>query len=247
MKCLHRIFRGVAPRDCRWGIWAVLTAAALVTSIVGFSAPASASTPDPAVWVGSPVNGNWPNTAGCAGATYPSASCSLPTVHHIVYSSSFNWGTGIDDWAADDQGVSPGERVMLYAAPVHTGYTVSAHIDTVGPACASGAIRDGGYRVTVGIYAGSTKIGTVTYAHINPAVSQGQWVSRWGTRIGTVGSYNYTACWQGSHVHIEMSSRHNYSCFSNIFVKHPGARLSETNFQGYLGGNYASGPRHACA
>jgi hypothetical protein len=230
-------------------MWSALTAASLVMSIIGFSVPATASTPDPAVWVGSPGNGNWPNTAGCAGATYPSESCSLPTVHHIVYSSTFDWGTTIDDWAADDQGVVPGERVMLYAAPVNSGYTVSAHIDIVGPACKSLQISDGGYRVTVGIYAGSTKIGTVTYAHINPTVSQGQWVSRWGTKIGTVGSgYNTKdGCWTAPHVHIEMASRHNYSCFSNIFVKYPGAKLSETNFQGYLGGNYASGPRHACA
>jgi hypothetical protein len=62
---------------------------------------------------------------------------------------------------------------MLYAAPVNSGYAVSAHIDTVGPACASGRISDG-YRVTVGIYADSMKIGTVTYAHINPSVSAGQ-------------------------------------------------------------------------
>jgi len=171
----------------------------------------------------------------------------LPTVHHIEFYSSFDWGTGIDDWAADDQGVVQNEPVMLFAAPVNGGYTVSAHIDTVGPACASGVISQGGYRVTVGIYAGSTKIGTVTYAHINPLVSAGQWVSRWGTEIGTVGGkYTVGACWTGVHVHIEMANRHNYSCFSNIFVKYPGAKLTQTNFQGYLGGDYASGPRQAC-
>jgi hypothetical protein len=227
-----------------------IAASALTLGLLS-AAPATASTPDPAVWVGSPVNGTWPNTAGCAGATYPSppnGDCSLPTVHHITYYSTFDWGTTIDDWASDDQGVVPGERVMLYAAPVNSGYTVSAHIDAVGPACASLLISDGGYRVTVGIYAGSTKIGTVTYAHINPTVSQGQWVSRWGTQIGTVGSgYNTRdKCWTAPHVHIEMASRHNYSCFSKIFLKYPGVRLSETNFQGYLGGDYASGPRRAC-
>jgi hypothetical protein len=224
---------------------AAVIMAAMVPALLSMP-PAAASTPDPAVWIGSPVNGTWPNKAGCPGATYPSDSCSLPTVHHIVYYSTFDWGTGIDDWAADDQGVTPGERVMLYAAPVNSGYTVSAHIDTVGPACASGRISDGGYRVTVGIYAGSTKIGTVTYAHIKPSVSAGQWVPRWGARIGSVGSYTWSSCWQGPHVHIEMSNRHNYSCFSNIFLKYPGAKLSETNFQGYLGGGYASGSRRAC-
>jgi hypothetical protein len=206
----------------------------------------SASTPDPAVWIGSPVNGTWPNTAGCAGAGYPSDACSLPTVHHTVYSSSFDWGTTINDWAADDQGVPAGRRVMLYAAPVNGGYTVSAHVDAVGAACASGRISDGGYRITIGIYAGSTKIGTVTYAHVNPSVSAGQWINRWGTQVGTVGSYNWTSCWQGAHVHLEMANRHNYSCFSNIFTRYPGAQLSETNFQGYLGGSYASAPRRAC-
>jgi hypothetical protein len=208
--------------------------------------PAAASTPDPAVWIGSPVNGTWPNTDGCAGATFPSADCSLPTTHHTVYSSAFDWGWTVSDWAADDQGVAPGQRVVLYAAPVNGGYTVSAHVDQIGPACGSGVIAYGGYRVTVGIYANSTKIGTVTYAHIQPAVSQGQWIGRWGTTVGYVGSYTRNGCWGGAHVHIEMANRHNYSCFSNVFVRWPGARLSETNFQGFLGGAYAYGPRRAC-
>lgn len=224
--------------------------AVLVTYLAALFATAdsaAASTPDPAVWVGSPVSGAWPNTDGCSGASYPSSACSLPTVHHAVYQSSFDWGSGLSDWAADDQGVSPGQRVMLYVAPVGSGYNPITRIDTVAPACASGNPADGGYRVTVGVWVGATKIGTVTYAHINPWVSQGQTVPRWGTQLGTVGSYNWSRCWQGSHVHIEMTSRHNYSCFSNIFTRYPGARLSETNFQGYLGGSYASGPRQACA
>src|SRR5262249_55169083 len=89
VKRLRRLFRVISPRGYRLGMWSVFTVAALVTSIASLSASASASTPDPAVWVGSPVNGTWPNTAGCAGATYPSDSCSLPTVHHIVYYSTF--------------------------------------------------------------------------------------------------------------------------------------------------------------
>ncbi|MGO4341547.1 hypothetical protein [Pedococcus sp. 2YAF34] len=242
------ICRARPPRVVKRLAAAVISCGLLLTPVLVNPGLAAASTPDPAVWVGSPVNGRWPNRDDCAGAVFPSDLCSLPTVHHAVYPSSFDWGTSWGgDWAADDQGVYAGERVMLYAAPVNSGYNPTAHVDTVGPACRSGVIAYGGYRVTIGIYVGSTKIGTVTYAHINPTVYQGQWISRWGSRIGTVGSYTSNSCWAGPHVHVEMTSRHNYSCFSNIFTRYPGANLWESNFQGYLGGYYAGGPRQACA
>ncbi len=210
--------------------------------------PASASTPDPAIWIGSPVYGSWPSTAGCAGAVYPSASCSLPTVHHIAYATSYNWGTGLNDWAADLQSVTANSTpVRVYAAPVYSGYVVSARVDRVAAACASGVITDGGYQVQVGFYVGGLKVGSATYAHINPTVYAGQWIPRWGATVGYVGAYNWSSCWQGVHVHVELSSRHNYSCFSAIFTRYPGARIYESNFVGYIGGYYASGPRSQCA
>jgi hypothetical protein len=224
-----------------------------VVAAVGITpGAASASTPDPAAWVGSPINGAWPDTNGCAGAAYPSSNCSLPWVHHITYATSYDWGSGVNDWAADLQRVNAGQRVMLYAAPQNGGYDVAARVDKVQPACApllgesySSQINRGGYQVQVGLYVNGTKIGSATYAHINPSVSQGQWVARWGSQLGVVGSYTYGGCWQGAHVHVELSSRHNYACYSNVFRGIPWG-IAETNFIGFVGGSYASGPRQAC-
>jgi hypothetical protein len=163
-------------------------------------------------------------------------------VHHIVYTNPV--GGYLDDWAGDLQGVTAGTGVYLYAAPNDTSIPVSARVETVGPACASGSPADGGYRVTVALYSGSTRIGTVTYAHIQPSVSQGATISRWGTLLGTVGSYRWSSCWQGVHVHVEMSSQHHYSCFNRGWS--PGQKVNPTNFIGFIGGNYASDRRQAC-
>lgn len=203
--------------------------------------PGGTATTDPAVWIGSPFNGTWPNLDGCP-ATYPSPDCSLPSVHHILY---YN-GAYLDDWAADLQSVSYGTGVYLYAAPQDTSQTITARVETVGPACADDQIGDGGYRVSVAFYDGATRIGTVTYVHVNLAVYQGETISRWGTLIGTVGGpYNKAAgCWKGPHVHIEMSSQHNYACYNRGW--HPGQPMDAKNFIGFIGGDYASARRQAC-
>lgn len=216
---------------------AIFTALAM-----GVTRPAYASTPDPAVWVGSPFSGSWPNSSGCVGAVYPSNQCSLPSVHHIVYYNPV--GNYLDDWAADFQGVSAGTGVYLYSAPQTGGLPITAKVETVGPACADRIISDGGYRVTIAFYNGATRIGTVTYAHINPSVAQGSIISRWGTQLGSVGSYNYSSCWQGTHVHFEMSSQHNYACYNKGW--NPGQHMDPTNFVGFIGGNFAAGPRQPC-
>lgn len=222
----------------------VLSVAATSTAIATSAPLTFASTPDPAVWVGSPVQGTWPNSVGCP-ATYPSAKCSLPSVHHIAFSTTFDWGTTKSDWAADLQSVPEGRRVVLYAAPQNAGYEVQAHVDKVKAACASGVIKDGGYQVQIGLYVNGLKIGSVTYAHIQPSVSEGQWISRWGTQVGTVGSYKKSTCWAGTHVHVELSSRKNYACYSNVFQGKAWG-ISEANFVGFVGGGYASGARKPC-
>jgi hypothetical protein len=101
------------------------------------------------------------------------------------------------DWAADLQNVVVGAPVRLYAAPQQDGMAITARVDTVGPACRSGAIADGGYSVTVSFWNGSTKIGSATYAHIDLTVGQGAWIDRWGTQLGTVGGGYRIAdgCW----------------------------------------------------
>lgn len=192
------------------------------------------------VWVGAPFTGHWPNANGCSGATFPSYTCSLPSVHWWLARAPQG------DWAADVQGVTPGTAVRLYAAPRDSSVPVTATVDAVGAACRSGLVSDGGYRVTIGLFVRGTRIGSVTYAHINPNVSAGSTINRWGTQIGTVGSgYNtHAGCWSGPHVHFQAYAQTGYSCYNRGYT--PGYPLNPTNFLGFVTGRYASGPRQAC-
>jgi hypothetical protein len=208
---------------------------------------ASVTTVDPEVWVGSPFKGNWPDGSDCTGAYYPSppnpppnGNCSLPYAHHTPYN-----GIPSNAWAADITAkYGAGSSVYLYAAPQKTSLSIKAYVKTVYPACKSLNPADGGYRVTVRFYRGSTYIGSATYAHINPSVTQGRWISRWGTKLGKVGSYKRGLCWQGAHVHIELFSYHNYSCYNKGYS--PSYPLNPKNFIGFVGGNRTNAPRKPC-
>jgi hypothetical protein len=223
-----------------------LAAAVVLTSVaaagtVGQSAPASASDPTPVVWVGSPLGSStWPTADGCG--VGDSTNCSLPSEHHAVYPNTSNGELG--DWAMDLQSVAVGAPVVLYAAPQDGSLPVTATVQAVAPACASGVISDGGYRVTVELSTNGAPIGTVTYAHLDPSVQQGQVIDRWGSQVGTVGSYDASGCWQGVHSHVELSNQTKYSCYNSSFV--PGQQVDATNFIGFLGGDYASGRHAAC-
>jgi hypothetical protein len=187
--------------------------------------PPPAPAPSNAVWIGSPVNGMW--------AWFAS---SLPANHPISYGG---------DWSVDLPTAS-GQDVNLYAAPQYSSLAVTTVVEKVAPACRSGLISDGGYQVVVGIYNGSTKIGKAIYAHINPTVSVGQTIPRWGTRLGTIGSYTHNAngCWDGEHVHFELYSQKNYACFNKGYALQQA--VYRTNFIGYTGGNFANHQRAAC-
>jgi hypothetical protein len=220
----------------------LLVLLALMGVVMVAGQPASAHAAHPAVWIGSPLQGRWPTAAGCAGASYPSANCSLPTAHH-----SFSYGDPYPgDFAVDLQGVPANRVVRLYAAPSNTSLNnqIRARVERVVPACASGRIADGGHAVVVGIYQNSTKIGTVKYVHVNPTVTAGQWINRWGTQIGTVGSYQSNSCWTGVHLHLEMTNWHHYACYNRGWS--PGQQVNATNFIGFLGGDFARAPRRAC-
>lgn len=117
-------------------------------------------------------------------------------------------------------------------------------METVGPACRGGVTASGGHRVTVAFYHGAARIGTLTFAHIKPAVAQNSIVGRWGTLLGTVGAYTRGGCWGGPHVHVELSSQRKYACFNKGWS--PGQQMAATNFIGFIGGNYASARRRAC-
>ena len=208
-------------------------------------APAKA---DPAVWIGSPVDGFWTSSDYCPKA-YPSAWCSLPTSHHTSF-------LGANAWSVDLQ-VSAGKPVYLYAAPKDTSLDgrISAKVESVGPACASGKTSDGGSQVRIGLYLDkSTLIGQVVYAHIDVdaaiTASNGKFLSkRWAVKLGTVGSYTKSGCWTGVHHHIEVVSRQNFACYNGGLVAKTGANkstaLKPSNYVGYIGGQF-SGPRAAC-
>ena len=207
------------------------------------STPAPAPAPLPngdgdSVWIGSPFRGTWPDASGCSGETFPSYSCSLPSVHWWLANAPRG------DWGVDLQGVGAGTAVSLYAAPRDRSVPVTAKVDAVTAACSSGVIADGGHRVTVGLFVRGTRIGSVTYAHVNPSVSVGQTLNRWGQQIGTVGSYRSNNCWRGAHVHFQSYAESGYSCYNRSLT--PSQAMNPSNFMGFVTGRYASGPRSAC-
>jgi hypothetical protein len=223
----------------------------VLTLVAGFLTvnPAPAEAGGPAVWVGSPVNGRWPTADGCSGSggQYPSATCSLPRAHHTFFFGMPYRG----DWGVDLQGVSAGNSVRLYAAPRSSSTAVRAKVETVRNACAARSGESsaqtaarGGKVVVVGIYANGSRVGWVSYAHVQPSVSSGQWINRWGTQIGTVGRYTSNSCWRGVHLHFEMTNQSDYSCYNRGW--RPGQAISRTNFMGFVGGRYATSPRTAC-
>lgn len=195
------------------------------------------STPPPAtapqVWVGSPINGTWDLPAARGGDG--------PTVHHWLSNA-----TDQGDWAVDL--IAPADQeVRLYVAPQNTAVAITTKIDQVGAACGGG--RNGGNFVTVGIYSGSTRIGSATYAHLRLAagITQGTTINRWNSLLGYVGK-GYPVdvnCWTGPHVHFQLFSNKNYACFNKGYSL--GSALSRENFLGFTGGNVASAPRKACA
>lgn len=201
---------------------------------------------DPEIWLGSPYNGNWTSSVGCP-APYPSDVCSEPQYHHVEYAGRAGLSSG-QAWATDVGNVPVGTAVHLYAAPQVSSTSVTARVQTVTPACASGVVSQGGYVVVVVFYSGSTKVGYAAFAHVNPSVATGQTISRWGTTLGTVGSYSRNSCWTGVHTHIELGNVHNYSCFNKGWAPgNPwGSHMNATNFIGFIGGDRTSGPRQHC-
>jgi hypothetical protein len=193
------------------------------------------SAPSNAVWFGMPFHGTWPNTDGCFQPTSTAASCSLPYVHHTDFGG---------DFAMDLQSVAPGTPVYLYAAPKYSSLNVTAQVTRVDYACADRNPWHGGYQVQVTLWGNGAEIGHATYAHIWPTVSYGQTISRWGTRLGTVGSYVSNGCWTGAHVHFELYNDVHYACYAPNW--HPANWLNLTNYIGYMGGAYAYGQHAAC-
>lgn len=202
---------------------ALLVVGALLVGSVLTPSVASAVTVDHEVWVGSPVEGRWNANA---------------RRHHWMLNARDR-----GDWATDITAPA-GAPVRLYVAPQRRGYRVTTRVDQIGQTCAYG--RRGAKFVAVGIYANGRRIGSVKYGHLRPSVRVGQWVKRWGTKLGTVrgGLPKNEKCWTGPHVHAEMFNTRNYSCFNRGY--RIGSRLRRTNFVGFVGGRRVGGYRQPC-
>jgi hypothetical protein len=214
------------------GVFIVMVGIGIVPS----TEPAIAHALHPAVWVGAPApSQRW--------AVY---SSSLPQNHATYY-----WGNPYrGDWSVDLK-TSAGSEVRVYAAPNNTSLAIAAKVERVLLACAARSgesweqtRRRGGQTVVVGFYHGGSQIGTAAYAHINPTVSGGQWISRWGTLLGDVGAFSGNSCWDGSHIHFELLNMHHYACFNRGYGL--GQTLYKTNFVGFIGGDYARSAKQPC-
>lgn len=231
---------------------AFMVAGAILVAI-GVSGPASAHHARAEIWVGSPISGTWASTANCANATYPSAVCGWPTKHHTYLNGMPHRG----DWGAD-LGVKEGAVVKLFAAPRNTSHRVEAKVEKRIPTCApisstetrAQRIARGGETVVIGLYRNvdgkRIRSGWVTYAHIIPTskMKEGSWIPRWGEPIGTVGKYKSNKCWDGVHLHIEMTNDTHYSCFNRGYGSR--ATIKPSNFIGFVGGSRVAAARTGC-
>ncbi len=211
--------------------------------VVAPTPPPPAGTADTLIWVGSPVTGRWSD--GSAGSnTY-----GLPTnpQHLLNY-----WGRGqTSDWVVDipgRQGINlAGAQVKLFAAPNDPALNsqITARVLWKGGGCYGG--YEAGTAVRIGLFHGSAFVGDVTFNHlVNVTYNVNDVVPRWGTVIGTVGSFNSGSCWDGAHVHIEMYSDalNAFSCYNRTWA--PGQNVDETNFIGFVGRTPANGVRQGC-
>ena len=255
----------------RGGINALFGLLVLLVSQLIIGVQSASASDLPAVWVGSPVNGHWATneyhngTWDCYLSTkYPSDNCSLPYAHH-----SFAYGDPYPgDWAVDLQGVTTSTPVKVFAAPQNTALTITAKVVNVTAACAARSgetpaqqLARGGRAVVVAFFSGTTEIGTAKYVHINPVsgITKGAMIPRWNKIIGypfqkssTVNSYG---CWTAIHVHFEMTSMVRFACYnkgyyprptSSTDLTHSPSAISESNFVGFIGGDYANATGKMC-
>jgi len=206
---------------------------------------------DTKVWVGAPFAGTWPGNAR--------STDSLPSMHAPVYTvPGHNWK---HDWAMDFYATA-GTQVKVFAAPKDNRLDsrITAQVLSVTPTClrkstetVAQQVARGGYVVYVGVYDGGVRVGTITYAHVNPAfdASYRGGINRWGGLVGTVGQYTNNSCWQvtkttGHHVHIELSNENskNMACYRPGVAQN--ASLPVNDYIGYLGGAFVTSRKQAC-
>lgn len=219
-----------------------------VVSTEPAAAAGSSSTP---IWVGAPHRCTYAGTSG-------RPASSLPGRHAPVYGvPGYSY---LHDWAMDCYAPA-GTAVRVYVAPKNSslGSQITASVLSVTPACGSGVIGNGGYAVFVGIYHSGVRVGSLAFAHVWPDFNRSGSttgadtgfrgsISRWGGYIGTIGRFTRNPCWDvanvnGHHTHLEFVNVRNYSCYRNLAA---GSTIAAGEYQGYLGGSYASARNRPC-
>ncbi|GHJ44126.1 hypothetical protein Cs7R123_14680 [Catellatospora sp. TT07R-123] len=187
-----------------------------------------AAVPQPAVSVGSPVDGRW-GRAGEPGST-PAGD------HHRLGKA-----TPMNQWAVDLR-VPAGTPVVFGVAADHG--TVTAEITQIvdGDACRAGG---GGDFVTVGLYHEGVLLGRVTYAHLrrDRKLRVGSPVAPKAV-LGTVAALDGEntggpACWTGPHVHLELRSETGGACWRD---RAPGTRVRRGEVVGFVSGPLGRSP-----
>ena len=191
------------------------------------------STPVPlTAWVGSPVSG---------GVWAPLDGTQLPANHHTPrYKDTPNYR---GDWSVDIDADAP-DPVAVYAAPKY-GQRLTASVSKIGDACPDP--KEGGKRVHVDFALDRKFIGTVVYSHLTPKsnLKEGSSVKVWGGTIGTVYDGDVEgSCWSGTHVHVELYSKQEKSCWSKEWRQ--GGRVGLHDFIGFLGQTGMGSKKAAC-
>jgi hypothetical protein len=207
---------GHRPRRWVRGLLATAFTAVLAVALTtGPVTPAAAHTGSDIVYLYNPIDdGGSHNTVS---AWWPWGWEVSPPGHHIVYS---NWGW-MNDWSMDIFSRASWKPVVTpFAYQTTAGHVVRNTVVGIRPACASGVIDDGGYRIT--IEAVDTVTGEVLaradLGHIiSPQVYVGQQIGGW-TTIGYTHRFRYSSCYQvstdsGIHVHFEVVNYHRYACW----------------------------------
>ncbi len=135
---------------------------------------------------------------------------------------------------------------LAYARFRNTNGSLTLSVGAIGPACASGAFRDGGNRIQLIVSINGTRVGTVTYAHLTDFrytsgnVPVGAAIGRPVTAADGVAK---SGCWGGTHVHVEPRNDKAYGCY---FPGQLNARVTAANALGIVGGEYAHGINAQC-
>lgn len=162
-----------------------------------------------------------------------------PPGHTCVY---VNWGYPAD-WCMDIFARVSGRRfVTPFGSKTNTGHSVESRVVAIAPACASGNIADGGYRVTIEAkdLATGAILGRAVLAHVaNEQVFVSQVLGGW-TTIGWSSRFKYSSCYQvtsdwGIHGHVEFTNLHAYAAYAPMSYQQP---LTELTKIGIVGAHY---------